>query len=258
MPSLRRALLLTALVAVLPAASGAQSGAPLRVVRVTPDGDASPLATITVTFDRPVAGSLDRTVDAATVLRVEPAVGGKAEWRDPMTIRLAPAAALIPGKQYTVTVANTFRAMDGSALGEPHRFVFRVQGPTLIGGLPVGPDMERQEHITPRQRFALVYSSPVDLAKLSTAAYLEFSASCAPQRVVRLQATTQRRIDTDDHHWLREAGGWRRERAADSLRRVVQLTPQTDLPLGCAGELIAPTEVDDQAAPKYSRFGFST
>ena len=77
MPSLRRALLLTALVAVLPAASGAQGSAPLRVVRVTPDGDASPLATITVTFDRPVAGSLDRTVDAATVLRVEPAVPGQ-------------------------------------------------------------------------------------------------------------------------------------------------------------------------------------
>ena len=70
MSFIRRALLLTAIFAVLPATSGAQGGAPLRVVRVTPDADASPLATITVTFDRPVAGSLDRSVDAATVLRV--------------------------------------------------------------------------------------------------------------------------------------------------------------------------------------------
>jgi uncharacterized protein YfaS (alpha-2-macroglobulin family) len=254
-------LALAALVlASLPALGHAQTPAPLRVVRVTPDGDASPMAAITVTFDRPVAGSLDRSVDASTVLRVEPAVGGKPEWRDPMTIRLTPSPALTPGARYTVTVANGFRAIDGSALAEPHRFTFRVQGPTLIGGLPVSPEGRPRppEHITPRQRFTLVYSAPVDLARLSSAAYLEFRADCSPQRIIRLQATTQRRIASDDPHNIAEAGGWRRERAADSLRRVVQLTPASELPLGCPGELVAPSELDDPGSPRYTRMSFAT
>ena len=35
----------------------------LQVLRVSPGTDAAPTATVTVTFDRPVAGSLDRSVD---------------------------------------------------------------------------------------------------------------------------------------------------------------------------------------------------
>ena len=38
----------------------APSPTPLRVIRAAPTGDANPLAQIAVTFDRPVAGSLDR------------------------------------------------------------------------------------------------------------------------------------------------------------------------------------------------------
>src|SRR3712207_8547928 len=130
MPSLRRVLPLAALLAALPTLAHAQAPGPLRVVRVTPAGEASPMATITVTFDRPVAGSLDRTVDAAAILRVEPAVAGKAEWRDPLTIPVDPSAALAPGARYTVTVAHTFRAMDGRLLAEPHRFTFPRHRPT--------------------------------------------------------------------------------------------------------------------------------
>ena len=41
----------------------ADAGSDLRVLRVTPSGEAAPTTAVTVTFDRPVAGSLDRTVD---------------------------------------------------------------------------------------------------------------------------------------------------------------------------------------------------
>src|SRR5688572_22056612 len=158
MPSVRLVLALTAVVttAVAPH-THAQSPAPLRVTRTTPSGDAIPTAEITVTFDRPVAGSLDRTVDPTTILRVEPAVPGRIEWRDPVTIRLRPAQTLTAGARYTVTVANSFRAMDGSALAEPHRFTFRVQGPRLLTGSPVHEEA-RAEHVLPTQRFDLVYS----------------------------------------------------------------------------------------------------
>src|SRR3954469_15496297 len=115
MPSRRLALALAVLTTAVAAHVHAQGPSPLRVIRSSPTGDAIPTAEISVTFDRPVAGSLDRSVDPATILRIEPGVRGRIEWRDPVTIRLRPNEALASGTRYTVTVANTFRAMDGSA-----------------------------------------------------------------------------------------------------------------------------------------------
>src|SRR5690242_14555654 len=92
----------------------ADPGSDLRVLRVTPSGDAAPTTAVTVTFDRPVAGSLDRTVDPRAVFTIAPAVPGALDWRDPVTIRFRPAAPLPPNSVYTVTVATTFTAMDGS------------------------------------------------------------------------------------------------------------------------------------------------
>ena len=258
MPFARFLLAIAALVAATPAHVLAQRPAPLRVIRVSPSADASPSARISVTFDRPVAGSLDRTVDPKSILSIEPALEGTVEWRDPVTIRFTPAAPLTPGSRYTVTVAASFRAMDGSRLAEPHRFSFRAQGPVLLTGTPVAPDAERAHHIVPDQRFELVYSAPVDLARLSSAAYLEFTAACGGQKIVRLRATAQRRIRTDEFWRIREAGGWQRDRSLDSLRRVVTLTPQSPLPLGCAGELVAPAELDAQLPRGYARWGFDT
>src|SRR4051812_43932194 len=80
----------------------AQSDTPLRVIRTTPQAEAPPSATISVTFDRPVAGSLDRTVDPRTIMTVTPAVAGKIEWRDPVTLRLTPTSLLTPNTRYTV------------------------------------------------------------------------------------------------------------------------------------------------------------
>lgn len=71
------ALLILTITTACPTSAFAQRDTPLRVVRVTPTDDATPLARITVTFDRPVAGSLDRTVDATTIVRVMPAIPGK-------------------------------------------------------------------------------------------------------------------------------------------------------------------------------------
>src|SRR5688572_30172592 len=79
---------------------------PLRVLRVTPTSPASATAAVSVTFDRPVAGSLDATVDPKRIFTIAPAVAGRLEWRDPITLRFTPAASLDPGTEYTVTVSN--------------------------------------------------------------------------------------------------------------------------------------------------------
>src|SRR3954465_2507944 len=76
------------------------SGAELKVLRVTPATEAAPTTTVTVTFDRPVAGSLDRGVDPRAVFAIAPAVAGTVDWRDPVTLRFRAAAPLTPNTKY--------------------------------------------------------------------------------------------------------------------------------------------------------------
>ncbi len=119
------------LLALAGAALLADAAPALRVLRTTPAGDAAPTTTVTVTFDRPVAGSLDRTVDPRAIFQIVPATPGTVEWRDPVTLRFRPAAPLTPHTSYQVTVDTRFEAMDGSRLPEPYGFSFRDCGATI-------------------------------------------------------------------------------------------------------------------------------
>ena len=92
----------------------------LHVLRAAPQSPAEPTAEVTVTFDRPVAGQLDGTVDPRTIFSIAPAVAGNVEWRDPITLRFTPSAPLAPSATYTVTVDTAFQAMDGSRLSRRH------------------------------------------------------------------------------------------------------------------------------------------
>src|SRR5512133_327022 len=156
----RLASLLPLFLLIAARTSAAQDSTPLRVIRTTPEGDVGPMTTISVTFDRPVAGSLDRSVDPKAILSVTPAVAGRLEWRDPVTIRLVPSAPLAPATRYTVTVASDFAAMDGSTLDEPYPFTFRVRGPTLLTVAAVGRHAapNGDANVAADEPFAVVYS----------------------------------------------------------------------------------------------------
>ena len=249
------------------ALAASQPSAPLRVLRATPSGDVPPTVEIAVTFDRPVAGSLDRSVDPSGILRIDPAVPGRAEWRDPVTLRFVPSRALEGGTRYTVTVSNAFTAMDGSALAEPHVFSFRVHGPRLLSGVPVGPpppDPSQREQLLPRnlepsQPLDVVWSAPVNSSKLESAAFIELGRLCGGARTVRVRVAGQRRLTNDDHwryHSVRRSG--RGATAADSLRRVVQLVPVTPLPTACRAALVLPSEIADDISPELERWPFET
>src|SRR5512146_3221923 len=80
----------------------------LKVLRASPQKTGEATADVTVTFDRPVAGGLGSTVDPRAIFQITPRVLGKLEWRDPVTIRLHPAAPLPAGVTFTVRIANTF------------------------------------------------------------------------------------------------------------------------------------------------------
>jgi uncharacterized protein YfaS (alpha-2-macroglobulin family) len=232
-------------------------GADLRVLRVVPSGDAAPTTEVSVTFDRPVAGSLDRSVDPERIFSISPSVTGAVDWRDPVTLRFRPAAPLASNTRYTVTLSNDFTAMDASRLPRPYRFSFRVRGPRVLAGLPVGPG-GGSRYLPADARLDLVVDAPVDSAALASAVYLEFGQSCSRPGVVRLAVASQRPIAEDDPWPIRDAGGWDRDRAADRLRRVVRLAPRTPLPRGCAGELVVPASFDEAGARELQRWALAT
>ncbi|HEU4585609.1 MAG TPA: Ig-like domain-containing protein, partial [Gemmatimonadaceae bacterium] len=226
---------------------------PLRILRTSPTDEADRSARILVTFDKPVAGSLDRTVDPRKVVQVTPAIDGTVQWRDPVTVMITPRQLLEPNARYTVTVPTSFEAMDGSRLARPYTFSFRVKGPTLVSGAPAD-GRERARFLTPTTRFELVYSSTVDLALLSGTADLRLGAECRGERTVRLRAESQRHITKDDPYTYRTGRD-----ATDSLRSVVRLVPERELPLACSGDIRAPKELapgrNAMVAWQFSTFG---
>ena len=246
---------LSFLIAVAALATDAPS--PLRVIRVTPAEDADPASVIAVTFDRPVAGSLDRSVDPRSVLTLEPALTGTWDWRDPVTVRFRPASPLPAGLRLNLTVQPGFSAMDGSTLAAAYRWSIRVRGPRVLGGLPAGPG-QTARFLPKEARFQVVLSAPADPGVLGRLVYLEMSRSCAVPGVIPLQPGPQTPLPHDAPWQLKEAGGWDRDRSADPLRRLVALTPARVLPYGCNGDLVVPAAVDAEQPGELERWPIAT
>jgi len=242
-----RALLLGVIGGIIAPRLAAQAPSPaatatiLRVIRTTPSVAAQPMSEISVSFDRPVAGSLERSVDPAAVMRIAPQIAGRFEWRDPVTLRFIPARPLPSDTRFTVTVGTGFTSMDGSRLARAHEFAFRVRGPIILAGDPLNL-ANRALRLVPNQRFDFVFSDSVDAARLEQLAHFEMASTCAP-RIIRVRVGQQRRITDADGYRLRDAGGWQRDRTADSLRRIVSLFPRAPLPRNCSGDLVLPVEL---------------
>ena len=258
---LRPALLGLALVAAGVAADRAPD---LRILRALPQGDAGPLAVITVSFDRPIAASLEGvTADPTKILHIVPMVSGLAEWRDPVTLQFTPSAPLAAGTSYHVTIDTGFRAMDGARLAAPYSFDFRIRGPQLLAGIPAGPGRYGSNVtsllVAPSDSFYLVIGRGISPALIGRMTWFETDRSCATGRqVIRSRFITTRAIDAKDRWEFREAGGYERDRRADSLRRVVVIQPATPLPLNCSIGLVAPPFFDDDGAELPGRYPFNT
>jgi hypothetical protein len=145
----------------------------LRVLRAAPTDSATPASVVTVTFDRPVAGTFDKTLSPDRVLRFSPELGGVAVWRDPVTLRFTPKASLAPSARYRVTVDTIVHGLDGSRLAAPFTFEFRVNGPRLLArsfDRPYGADT-----LAPNGGIRLLYSAPIDLARFESELRIELS-----------------------------------------------------------------------------------
>lgn len=208
---------------------------PLKVLRVYPGAEAGATDTIVITFDRPVAGSLDNAVDPRAIVQIQPAVPqALVDWRDPVTLRIIPRPALRRGVTYTVSMATGFRAMDGSQLASNYSTTFRVRGPTLEGGTPVGAaDTARNLDASPK--FTLRYDVPVRPADVAALTRVEPSPRCM-QGAKRVGNVTVSPVGD-----------------GTTPAREVTLQTSSALPLDCLATLIAPRELEESATTPVAR-----
>ena len=158
-----------------------------------PGPDAGPGSAITVTFDRPVAGSLDRSIDPRTVLALDPVMQGTFEWRDPVTLRFRPASPMPAGLRVRVTVAPAFPAMDGQPWPSRISSASGCAVPRVLAGLPAGHGVPAR-FLPPDARFQIVLSAPADPALLGRLVYLEMNRACPPPASSRSAPVTRLRF----------------------------------------------------------------
>ncbi len=231
-------------------AAGSLQQERLGVLRATPQNEAIATAVVRVTFDRPVAGALGSTIDPATIFEIQPPVDGRVDWRDPVTLRFVPDIPLVALTTYTVTIANTFEAMDGSRLERPYHFSFRVKGPAILNGSPAN-QYRNPQFLTPDQTFELLIgslgSSEEALDRLVATASVEFDSRCrtGPIRLVR---TGQRGL-SDEDSWDFRTFTYREpwNQHPDGLQ-ILEVKPQSPMPMDCRGFLVVRENVDSTDA----------
>jgi uncharacterized protein YfaS (alpha-2-macroglobulin family) len=142
-----------------------------RVVFSAPEGKASDASEITIVFSRPLR-SLDREVPPPPV-RLTPALAGQFLWVGSRAVRFVPAGpAALPGAtRVEVEVPASTRALDGTALGAPHRFAFETPRPALIGSSPEGEGQE------PDVAIELAFNHAIEPGELERALVLKAERS---------------------------------------------------------------------------------
>ena len=246
-----------AFAAVVGLARGATAQETLHVMRHAPADTASPSSIITITFDRPIAGALDDSSDAARFVHVTPIVAFAAHWRDPVTIRLIPREPLEPGREYVVDVDPRIRGEDRSRLAAPYRFSFRIKGPRLVAknfGNYYEPEI-----LAPEPRLLLLYSAPVDVGRLGSGTRVELSgAGCRDTMSIRLKVVAQRPVTPTDPYPFQPGAQVPRDTIAARFARVVELQPASQLPFDCDGRVVVPTTNDDAKYGHEERYRIRT
>ena len=225
---------------------------PIRVVRHAPVDTARSGDVITVSFDRPVVGSLDRTPDPARIVRVDPPIPAQIQWRDPTTLRIIPSQPLTPGGRYRVIVGNEFTAIDGGRLEAPYEFTLLTRGPRVLVSTPwLNP--RYAVTLDPNAALRLVYSAPVDSGAFVRFARIEITEGqgCVRRSIPYVIRVQRPIVETDDGD-LRYAGGWPRDTLGDRFRRLVELRPTSRPPEDCAGAIVLPSlDPTDRAEIRY-------
>src|SRR6478672_3566993 len=197
--------LVVALVGVIGFSLGAQGqrAGQLHVLRFLPEGVAGPTDSLVVAFDHSVAPKLDKSVDPAGVVRLDPSVRTTAYWRDPSTIVVRFAEPLAFGARYQVTYASGLRSTDGATLADGQGRELQVRKPQLLLVYPSGG----RQTPDPLQRPWAVYEGAVPLDYLSGRFVAVKTGDACRAMPIAMRPDSTRPILPTDPEEVRKAGG---------------------------------------------------
>ncbi|HEY5959727.1 MAG TPA: MG2 domain-containing protein, partial [Polyangiaceae bacterium] len=182
------------------------------VVFSGPTGDAAPESELQILFSRPLR-ALTTIEDAAPPsIQMRPAVPGSWRWLGTQALVFSPAQQRLPfGTAIDVEVPATTRALDGTTLGQPHRFTLRTPPPKVER---VHTD-EDATHLRAHSRFAFAFDQPVAIDPL--------------RRHLRLEVTRGGKTENWPIAVDSESG---------KPDQVFRVTPQKPLPMAAALHLV--------------------
>ena len=212
----------------------------MRVLRLDPIRVAQPRDSVVITFDRPVAPKLDRSVDPRRAVRISPAVPTRAYWRDPSTLVIAFERPWPYGAEFRVDFVRTLRSADGHALKAGQGLAIPVRGPMMLA---VWPSLRADGRVATVQRPRVVLEAAPPLLSLVGRSWL-VPFRCGWQRdSIPLTPESITPLDTA------QARGFGASRGGlDSLRRVVQFSADRELPRACSFIVSLPSVLVDASS----------
>jgi uncharacterized protein YfaS (alpha-2-macroglobulin family) len=133
---------------------------PRLLFRMPETGEAQALdAPIELVFDQPMdAESVAQAFDIAPAVDGAPAVVGALKWADSRTLVFTPAEPLARDANYRVTVGQSARNTEGTALVDPVTFQFQTVGHLVVSEVQPPPD---SEDVAPATSVTVVFNRPV-------------------------------------------------------------------------------------------------
>ena len=213
--------------------------ATLGVRQVFPEGELRPSSSITITFSRPLAGTLERLRDPSTIVRIVPALPARVEWRDPGTLRIIPDEPLQPGTRLSLHI-DSLTAPDGTRLNAPWARELRVRQPTIVGSHPfLRPGYPTA--LDPTGRILLRMNGAIDTAVMARSARLEPTpgTECAARASSLLFRVAVRSPDSTDPWTLNhDYGVVARDSIERRFDRIIELTPLMRPMESCSYDLV--------------------
>ncbi len=240
----------------------------VKITRVEPVGGATARSIFTVSFDQPMVESVEAAHVRGVRLERAPDAGSESspragfttvdariEWRDPVTLRIAPRAPLDAAATYRIVVDTPLVAVSGARLRQPFTTSIAVE-PILVRRVMPSLPVTGNSALSADGMVRLLTSRAVDSASWSdrVSLALDSSATCAARRIPYTLVAQRRPTRMEIQY--RTSDVFLRGDIRDTLARTLEYAPTSVLPYNCVGVLSLPAE--DPRTATEQRYRVST
>ena len=166
---------------------------------------------IWILFNRPVVPlkTLEKPAASSSVMSVSPRVDGVFRWYGSRLLSFEPHGPLAPATEYTLSVSQATKSLQGEPLTGDTRFTFRTEPLGIVAVSPEGDDVPPEGC----REIVVTFNFPVDLKTITSSLRLEAGGRPVGFRAARPALASRSQLGTYEND-----------------ERFVSLTPATGLP----------------------------